>query len=151
MSGIIYYTKDSNGFLLRFKTAQELGLIKIAEKINEVTHTPKRTTEALIGEYDDLFHGTEKLKAYQFKIHVDDNVKPIAQHARRIPFHIRKQVETQLDELKSAGIIEQVEGHMPWVSPIVTVPKHNSDKVRVGYESTKYSSGKGKTSDTYCR
>ena len=131
VSGIFYVTKDSNGCLLRFKMAQELGLIKISKKINEVSHTPKRTTEALIAEYNDLFHDTGKLKNYQFKIHIDENVKPIAQHARRFPFYIRKQVETHLDKLESAGIIEQVEGLMTWGSPIVTAPKYNSDKVRV--------------------
>ena len=42
---------------------------------------------------------------------------------RRIPFHVRKDVERELERLENEDIIEKVEGPTPLVSPTVTVPK----------------------------
>ena len=47
-----------------------------------------------------------------------------------MPFHIRKVVDAKLRELDKLDIIESVEGPTPWVSPLVAVPKSNSE-VRV--------------------
>lgn len=66
------------------------------------------------------------------KIHVDENVKPVIQPHRRIPFHIRKQVEAELDRLKKLDIIEKVDGPTPWVSPIAVAPKpKNPNEIRL--------------------
>ena len=59
-----------------------------------------------------------KLKDFQFEIHVDSKVQPVAQPARRIPFHIQQQVEQEINNLEKQGIIEAVEGPTPWVSPV---------------------------------
>ena len=42
---------------------------------------------------------------------------------RRIPYHVRKDVEAEIQRLEKQDIIEKVEGPTPWVSPIVVVPK----------------------------
>ena len=47
-----------------------------------------------------------------------------------MPFHVRKDVDKKLKELQDLDIFEDVEGPMPWVSPLVAVPKSNGD-VRV--------------------
>ena len=54
-----------------------------------------------------------------------ENICPVTQPARRIPFHMRKQVEDELNNLEQQGIIEKVEGPTPWVSPLVIIPKKN--------------------------
>ncbi|CAC5394582.1 unnamed protein product [Mytilus coruscus] len=68
-----------------------------------------------------------KLKDYQLKIYINKNVKPIAQPTRRLPFNIRKSVEEKLCELEEMDVIERVEGPTEWVSPLVVVPKRNSE------------------------
>ena len=66
------------------------------------------------------------------EIHIDKSVQPVAQRHRRIPFHIRKKVETSLDDLEKKDIIEKANGPTPWVSPIVVFPKpKNPDEVRI--------------------
>ena len=86
----------------------------------------------MIEEYDDLFHGLGKLKNYQVKLHIDEDVPPVAQPHRRVPFHVRKQLEEQLRRDEELGVIERIEGPTPWVSPIVVAPKPKSPgKVRV--------------------
>ena len=61
------------------------------------------------------------------KLHIDEAVTPVAQPVRRIPFHIRKKVSDELDNLERQGIIEKVKGATPWVSPLVIIPKKNGD------------------------
>ncbi|KAL5011216.1 hypothetical protein ScPMuIL_011700 [Solemya velum] len=76
--------------------------------------------------------GLGYLRDIKVKLHIDTEVQPVAQRYRRIPFHVRKQVEEQIRRDKELGVIEKAEGPTPWVSPIVVVPKPKSpDKVRV--------------------
>ena len=71
------------------------------------------------------------MKGYELKLHVDESVKPVAQHVRRIPFGLREKVDAKLDELLEFDIIEEVpEGPSGWISPLVVVPKSDGD-VRV--------------------
>ena len=63
------------------------------------------------------------MKDVKGKIHVDENGIPVIQPHRRIPFHIRKQVEAELDRHEQLDIIDKVDGPTTWVSPIVVAPK----------------------------
>ena len=58
---------------------------------------------------------------------VDPTIQPVAQSPRRVPFHVRRQLEAKLDELQRLDIIEPVTGPTPWVSPLVVVPKPNGE------------------------
>ena len=43
------------------------------------------------------------------KLHVDEDVKPVAQKHRRVPFHLRDKVEAEITRLEEADIIEKVD------------------------------------------
>ena len=58
--------------LLGRKTAQELGILSIGFPVNMIN-----TESDIVSKYSELFSGLDKLKDYQLKIHVDENVKPI--------------------------------------------------------------------------
>ena len=76
------------------------------------------------GRYSALFNGVGLLKGCELKLHIDDSVKPVAQHVRRIPFGLREKVDKKLDELLELDIIEGVpEGPLGCISPLVVVPK----------------------------
>ena len=109
--------------LLSCHTSQDLGLIVVANTVNN-------PAEELIKANSDLFTGLGKLKDCTVKLHIDDTVKPVAQTQRRIPFHIRKALEAQLNADEELGVIEKPIGPTPWVSPVVCVPKRNG-KIRV--------------------
>jgi transposase InsO family protein len=82
-------------------------------------------------EYADLFVGVGKLKNYQLKLHINKDVKPVAQGVRRLPFGLRDKVDGKLDDLLAKDIIEEVPNSpTEWVSPLVVVPKPDGD-VRV--------------------
>ena len=72
------------------------------------------------------------MKDFQVELHIDPSVPPVTQPHRRIPFHLRKKLDAELDKLERQGIIEPVDGPTPWVSPLVVTPKpKNPDQVRV--------------------
>ena len=102
--------KGANGSLLSYSTARDLGLVNI--ELNNVTVTDTTTLEKLTKEYQ-VFQGVGKLKNYKVKLHIDKTVIPVAQSARRIPFHLRKKVSAELKKLEKQGIIEKVEGPTP--------------------------------------
>ena len=120
----VYVLQGNHGSLLSCKTAQSLGIVDI--HLNHITHqTPRH--EQLIQQFPSLFQGIGKLKDVNVQLHIDTAVEPVAQRARRIPFHLRKKVERELEKLEQQGIIEKVEGPTPWVSPLVAIPKKNGD------------------------
>ena len=77
--------------------------------------------------------GIGKLKSVEIKLDIDAMVKPAVQPTRRIPFHIRKQVEQEINSLIKQDIIEKVPGNeaTPWISQIVAVPKKENTAVRL--------------------
>ena len=77
-----------------------------------------------VTNYPNVFEGIGKLKEFKVKLHIDENVPPVAQRHRRIPFHQRQTVTAELHDLERNDFIERVNGPTPWVSPIVAVPKH---------------------------
>ena len=119
VSSTVHVLRGTHGSLLSFATASELGLVDV--KINTIT------CSNLIEQYPSLFQGIGNLKNCEVKLHIEKTVPPVAQSARRIPFHLRKKVAAELKKLEQQGIIEKVEGPTPWVSPLVVIPKKNGD------------------------
>ena len=75
-------------------------------------------------KYTTIFEGRGKLKDFQVKLHINENIKPIIQPQRRLPYHLRKEVSKELRKLEDQDIIERVENKpIPWISPIVCTPK----------------------------
>ena len=71
-----------------------------------------------------MFTGVDKLKDHQLKLHMNKDVKPVAQPVRRLPFGLRNKVDKKLVELVKEDIINKVpSGPTQWVSPLVVVPK----------------------------
>lgn len=101
--------------LLSYQTATELGLIEIINAIPSPIQF-KTVADKLVAEYPELFEGIGKLANYQLKLHIDPTVQPKTQPHRRIPFHVRKQVQAELEYLEKQDIIEKIEGPTPWVS-----------------------------------
>ena len=103
---------------------------QLAQQINPESPT---FIQDVLHKYRNLWKNGRigKLKDFEVKLHVDPSVQPVIQPERRIPFHLRKKVDAELDKLEKQGIIEPVTGPTPWVSPIVVIPKPNSDDVRI--------------------
>ncbi|KAK3706244.1 hypothetical protein QZH41_008631, partial [Actinostola sp. cb2023] len=119
-----FIVKGNGGCLLSWNISQHLGLVQVVRPITQSQVSKQLEIESLVKEYDDLFNDLGKLKGFQVKLHIDEGVQPVAQPHRRVPFHVRKQLEEQLCKDEELGVIENVDdGPTPWISPIVVVPK----------------------------
>ncbi|GFO38518.1 RNA-directed DNA polymerase-like protein [Plakobranchus ocellatus] len=127
--------------IIGWNTCQALGLLKAVNK---------RQKEDITDEFSDVFSGLGKLQDHNVKLYIDKTIQPVAQKYRRIPFHIRKQLDKHLDKEEEMGVIEKATGPTPWVSSLVTVLKpKNPDEIRVCVESSKHCNQKRKTQHTY--
>ena len=63
------------------------------------------------------------MKNVEVKLHINENVKPMHQSQRHIPFHQLKNLEACVKSLLQQDIIEPADGPIPWVSPMVLVLK----------------------------
>ncbi|XP_052806251.1 uncharacterized protein K02A2.6-like [Mya arenaria] len=116
-----YLVKGNYGTLLGFQTASDLGVVKIIQNVNISQETIER-------KYPGIYEGIGKLKQQTVKLHVNKDVHPVAQKGRRTPFHLRKNVEKEIETMLKNDIIEEIRNEStPWVSPIVTPPKKNGD------------------------
>ena len=66
-----------------------------------------------------------KISGVIVNLHIEFSVPPVMQRHRRIPFHVKKDVEAELKRLREMDVIEEVTGPTPWVNPMVVVPKKN--------------------------
>ena len=74
-------------------------------------------------KYPKVFQGVGKLKDFNLHLHVDQNVPPVAQKLRRVPFALREKVSAKIDEFLREDIIKWVEGPTTWASLLVVAPK----------------------------
>ena len=126
----LHVVKRNMGNLLSYNTAQKLGLITISVNTTTVTDMNKNSPESLQEEFECLFGGIGRLRNKIVRLHVDPDMTPRQQPHRRIPFHVRGDVEKELERLETLDIIERVEGPTPWISPIVVGPR-KSGEVRI--------------------
>ena len=119
--------KNTGKSILGRSTAEKLNVLRVGPPNGVYTVTTEGSDEDIVARYPKLFEGVGKLKDYEFDLHIDENVKPVAQPLRRLPFGFREKVDEKLDELLEKDIIEEVNGPTKWVSPMVVVPKSRGD------------------------
>ncbi|KAK9728132.1 hypothetical protein QE152_g18133 [Popillia japonica] len=123
----VYVVKGNGESLLSYNTSKELKLVHIS--FNNRQHIDMKYVQ---NNYPRLFKGVGNLTDHEVNLHVDEQVKPITQTDRRIPFSIRNKIKDQIKRLKEADIIEEATGPTTWVSPIVIVPRaHRPDSIRL--------------------
>ena len=73
-----------------------------------------------------------KFKNYQVSIHIDESIKPSIQRYRPIiPHAQRKKVEEELKRMLDQDIVEKADGPTTWVSPLVVVPRKDTNEIRI--------------------
>ncbi|XP_022791988.1 uncharacterized protein LOC111331193 [Stylophora pistillata] len=82
---------------LSYHIAKKLGLIAVSINTATVTERNKDDPESLKEEFKSIFGGIGKVPNKQVKLHIDPNVTPQQQPYRRIPFHVRDDVEKELE------------------------------------------------------
>ena len=125
----------SSGCLLGWSTATKLGALQI-HHIN-VINMPSNSDKVsnILHNFPEVTSGLGKLINTQVKLNIDTTVKPVSHYWRRVPFHIRRKIESKIDVLLKLDIIEPVSEATPWVSPLLGIPKvpknPKNDDVRI--------------------
>ncbi|XP_014665329.1 PREDICTED: uncharacterized protein LOC106807502 [Priapulus caudatus] len=119
----IYVAKHGQTSLLSCEASQKLGLLKIIKPGSVSQVESGGPVDKYIQSHPELFSGVGRMKGYQVKLHVREDVSPVAQPHRRIPYHTREKLEKEVKRLEELDIIEKVDGPTPWVTPVVVAPK----------------------------
>ena len=72
-------------------TSEQLDVLRVGPKKEEEVYTvTEQGNDVDIREkYPALFTGAGKLKGYKLKLHVNEDVTPVAQSVGRLPFGLR--------------------------------------------------------------
>jgi len=69
-----------------------LVLLRVGPQVSHVDHYPE-SRYSIISRYKDLFTGVGLLKDYSVHLHIDKNIKLVAQPMRQTPFRLREKVD----------------------------------------------------------
>uniref|UniRef100_A0A8D8Q0W3 Uncharacterized protein K02A2.6 n=1 Tax=Cacopsylla melanoneura TaxID=428564 RepID=A0A8D8Q0W3_9HEMI len=114
--------------ILSADACEEFGLIVRVKKqahsaINEVKKFDlKSELNKLMNEYQDIFDGIGRVQ-YEYKICIDESVKPHVAAPRKIPLSKENQVKEQLMKMEENGIIKRVDEPTDWVNNITVADK----------------------------
>lgn len=67
------------------------------------------------------------MRDFKLKLHIDQDVKPVAQAMHKIIYSLRVKFTGHFDDLESQDIIEKGNTPTPWISPVIIVPKSTGD------------------------
>lgn len=137
---VILYEGSTVGTASRVEEAQIVNTVSSAHKVrqglpkdlmqllenisSELNQDQHHAVAQLLEEFSGLFATKEEPFGHttlvQHEIDTGDH-KPIKQSPRRLPMHMRDEVDAEVQRMAEAGVIE--ESSSPWSSPIVLVRK----------------------------
>ena len=128
VNACIYVVKQEVETLLSGRVCEELGIIKFdpqptvyrTEATGDKDAHKARLTRTFPKVFEDR---VGRMKGYQVKLYIDDNVAPIAERRRPTPFHLREKQIRELNKMEAEGLIEEHHGPAPWISNTVLTPK----------------------------
>ena len=99
-------------------------------KTDSLSEDEAMKLKELLSEYQDVFalNNSELSSTNLVHHHIaTGDVKPIHQHARRIPFALREKVDEMVQDMLDQGVIQHSHSPWasPWASPIVLVAKRD--------------------------
>ena len=115
----IFVVKGLKNNLLGLPAIRSMGLVV---RVSEVTSSYK---DKILVQYPALFRGLGTL-GEPYEIKLKRNSKPVSLFApRRVPIPLRKQVQTELDQMEALGVISKVDIPTPWCAGMVVAQKPN--------------------------
>lgn len=90
--------------------------------VSDICFDLKSELKKLLDEYQDIFDGMGRVQ-YQYKICIDESMKPHVSAPRKIPLSKEKQFKEELMKMEKNGIIQKVDKPTDWVNGITVVDK----------------------------
>jgi len=123
-NGVFQKKKIMNCFCTIFEERIPAILNELLQRSSEgLGDVQKNNFISFLLEFQDVFSediSAENCKNLEYSINVLDK-RPIKQTPRRVPIHLRREVESIIDDMKRQGVIE--ESQSSWLSPAVMVRK----------------------------
>jgi len=98
-------------------------------KLDHLSEDDKRTLEPVLLRYAHVFHDeqTNDFKGTTVIEHqiIVDNARPIRKPQYRVPYSLREEMKTQVENMLQKGVIR--ESNSPWAAPALLVPKRSTD------------------------
>ena len=123
---LVYVTSAPNINILPCAASEALGLAFLVRTVSELSPEQK---------YPKLFSGKPgRIKGFQVKLSVNPDVQPVQEPRRRVPMHLRPQVEHRMNDHE---VIERPPPNEPttWLAPMTLVQKHRQEEVRLCTEN----------------
>ena len=113
--GIITFNSGSTS---QYPVYDEMSDVRIAEE----DHDPYK--KQIRAKYPSLTSNrVGKLRDYQVKYYIDENVPPVVEARRPIAYHLQDKFNREIENMIADGIVEEHHGPAPWVSNTVLQPK----------------------------
>lgn len=111
--------------VLGIDACKKLNLIQRVSTISQIDKLNSVGVESILSKYKQLFEGMGLLKIKPVKITLKDNARPVVHAARKIPFAIKDDLKSELNNLEKLNIIKKVTEPTDWVNSLVIVRKSN--------------------------
>lgn len=110
-------------------------IASVSNDLNKISNTTLKINKLISdikSKFHDLFSDEKNsgIKRFKASICLKDGAKPIFHRAYEMPYALKPKVENELLKMVNDGIITKV-SHSNWASPIVVVPKKNTDDIRI--------------------
>ncbi|XP_072182294.1 uncharacterized protein [Diadema setosum] len=125
-----FFVVDTTGTaLLGLPSSREMELVTLNCAVQASTQAPVRNTKDLQTRYPDRFEGIGKFPG-EFHIDLKDDAQPVIHSPRRLPIHLKEELQGELNRMEELGVIRKVTEPTDWVSSIALSRKSNG-KLRV--------------------
>ncbi|XP_064462350.1 uncharacterized protein K02A2.6-like [Ornithodoros turicata] len=98
---------------------------------NTISHIREGDPENRFTKYKNVFEKSfGNIRGYTGTLTLKENVRPVLCKARTVPFALREKVDDELRTMENDGILYRVQTS-DWATPLVIVPKKESNKIRL--------------------
>lgn len=113
----------STFYTVNLKWKNIIGL-DLARQMDLIKNINKLSLESILEKYSDTFNGLGML-GNKCRLVLRDNVKPVVDVPRKIPFALHGALKDELDRMEKLGVIAKIDEPTEWVNSIVLVSKPN--------------------------
>ena len=94
-----------------------------------VDGSTKEKVQDILKDYPRVFQGLGRLKNHKIKLHVDENVKPVRDSARTLPYHLEDRAMSEIQSMLTNDVIEEhpTNEPSPWLSNVVLQEKDDDE------------------------
>lgn len=132
LSVTYFVTELVESAILGQNECEAFGLVERTNHIApcSVTEQPitsvEKSRQNILEKYATLFTGLGEFEQ-EYDIQIDENVTPVQQPPRKIPFAKLDKLKEALDDLKRKGVIVDEPEPTPWISNIVVTEKKSGE------------------------